>query len=158
MQTIKIVSHLNSWKWQYIFCDTPFEWNNDMPTKLIKARGVPTMMHIVRASLSFVVRFYLHHTYITYWCLRNLARDPSHKFHSASGNNPTMHHSVTEMCTSVHISVTQWCIVGYGAVSVKRTFRLCVNTWDEIIMRCLQNKHRTMQRPEHISWAKPYKY
>ena len=27
---------------------------------------------------------------------------------------PTMHHFVTEMCTHVHISVTKWCIVGYG--------------------------------------------
>ena len=25
-----------------------------------------------------------------------------------------MHHSVTEMCTQVHISVTKWCIVGDG--------------------------------------------
>ena len=28
--------------------------------------------------------------------------------------NPTMHHFVTEMCTRVHISVTKWCILGYG--------------------------------------------
>ena len=27
---------------------------------------------------------------------------------------PTMHHFATEMCTHVHSSVTQWCIVGYG--------------------------------------------
>ena len=26
-----------------------------------------------------------------------------------------MHHSVAEMCTYVHISVTKWRIVGYGA-------------------------------------------
>ena len=25
-----------------------------------------------------------------------------------------MHHFVTEMCTHMHISVTKWCIVGYG--------------------------------------------
>ena len=25
-----------------------------------------------------------------------------------------MHHFVTEMCTHVHISVTKWCIPGYG--------------------------------------------
>ena len=25
-----------------------------------------------------------------------------------------MHHFVTEMCTYVHISITKWCIVGYG--------------------------------------------
>ena len=28
---------------------------------------------------------------------------------------PTMYHFVTEMCTHVHISVTKWYIVGYGA-------------------------------------------
>ena len=30
--------------------------------------------------------------------------------------HPTMHHFVTKMCTCVHISVTKWCIVGYGLV------------------------------------------
>ena len=35
--------------------------------------------------------------------------DPPHNSH-----NPTMHQFVTEMCTSVHISVTEWCIVGYS--------------------------------------------
>ena len=40
--------------------------------------------------------------------------DPSHKSNHASDKYPTLHHFVTEMCTSVHISVTKWCIVGYG--------------------------------------------
>ena len=40
--------------------------------------------------------------------------DPSHKSHNAPDKYPTMHHFVTEMCTCVHISVTKWCIVGYG--------------------------------------------
>ena len=40
--------------------------------------------------------------------------DPSHKSHHASDKYPTMHHFVSEMCTCVHISVTKWCIVGYG--------------------------------------------
>ena len=39
---------------------------------------------------------------------------PFHKSHNASDKYPTMHHFVTEMCTCVHISVTKWCIVGYG--------------------------------------------
>ena len=39
---------------------------------------------------------------------------PAHKSHIASDKYPTMHHFVTEMCTHVHISVTKWCIVGYG--------------------------------------------
>ena len=34
----------------------------------------------------------------------------------SSGNYPPMHHFVTEMCTDVHISVTKWCIVGYGTL------------------------------------------
>ena len=33
--------------------------------------------------------------------------DPSHKSHNAFGHYPTMHHSVTEMCTHMHISVTK---------------------------------------------------
>ena len=43
-----------------------------------------------------------------------LILDPSHKSHNASEKYPTMHLFVTEMCTRVHISVTKWCIVGYG--------------------------------------------
>ena len=35
--------------------------------------------------------------------------DLSHKSHNAPE-----HHLVTEMCTHVLISVTKWCIVGYG--------------------------------------------
>ena len=34
--------------------------------------------------------------------------------HSESVPYPSMHHFVTEMCTHVHISVTTWCIEGYG--------------------------------------------
>ena len=45
---------------------------------------------------------------------RSNRTDPSHKSHNASDNYPTVHHFVTEMCTRVHISVTKWCIVGYG--------------------------------------------
>ena len=33
--------------------------------------------------------------------------------HNAQVPYPIMHHFVTEMCTPVHISVTNWCIVGY---------------------------------------------
>ena len=47
-----------------------------------------------------------HEIYILY--------DPSHKSQNASVPYPTMHHFVAEMCTCVHISVTKWCIVGYG--------------------------------------------
>ena len=39
--------------------------------------------------------------------------DQSHTSHNASFLYPTMHYSVTDMCTCVHISVTKWCIVGY---------------------------------------------
>ena len=46
--------------------------------------------------------------------LSNTVKIPSHKFHNASDNYPTTHHFVTEMCTHVHISVTEWRIVGYG--------------------------------------------
>ena len=40
---------------------------------------------------------------------------PSHKPHDVLDKSPTMHHFATEMCTPrVHISVTKWCVVGYG--------------------------------------------
>ena len=44
----------------------------------------------------------------------HLALDPSHKSHNALDRYPMMHHFVTEMCTHVHVSVTKWCIGGYG--------------------------------------------
>ena len=40
--------------------------------------------------------------------------DPSHKSHSASEKNHTMHHFVTEMCAHVPISATKCCTVGCG--------------------------------------------
>ena len=40
--------------------------------------------------------------------------EPSHKSHNSSDKYPTMHCFVTEMGVYVHISVTKWCIVGYG--------------------------------------------
>ena len=49
-------------------------------------------------------------------CSRLVIILPSHKSHNASDIYPTMHYFVTEMCTYVHISVTKWCIVGYGLV------------------------------------------
>ena len=40
------------------------------------------------------------------------AIDLSHTFYNALVPYPTRHHCVTELCTSVHISVTKWCIGG----------------------------------------------
>ena len=42
-----------------------------------------------------------------------------------------MHHFVTEMCTHVHISVTKWCILGYGLVhcGICAICLLCLYTW-----------------------------
>ena len=44
--------------------------------------------------------------------------DPYHQSHNASEKYPRMHHFVTEMCTHVHISVTECCIVGYGTIAL----------------------------------------
>ena len=54
--------------------------------------------------------------------------DPSHKSHNASDICPTMHHFVTEMCTHVHISVTNWCIVEYETGEICAT-GLFVGLW-----------------------------
>ena len=52
--------------------------------------------------------------------------NPSHRTHNASVKYSTMHHFLTEMCTHVHISVTKWWIVGYGA----GTFWGCVQQFN----------------------------
>ena len=50
----------------------------------------------------------------SYECSVNIAIDPSHKSNNVLDKYPTMHQYVTEMYTCVHISVTKWCILGYG--------------------------------------------
>ena len=47
--------------------------------------------------------------------IHSSGKESSHKSHNVLDRNPTMHQFVTEMCTHVHISVTKWCIVGYGS-------------------------------------------
>ena len=49
-------------------------------------------------------------------CLSRIWIDLPHKSHNASDKYPTMHYFVTEMGTYVPISVTKWCIVGFGLV------------------------------------------
>ena len=49
-----------------------------------------------------------------YSTLKFVLDSPSGKFCNALNIHPTMHHFVTEMCTHVQISVTKWCIIGYG--------------------------------------------
>ena len=44
--------------------------------------------------------------------LTRVAIDLLHKSQNASVQYPKVHHFVTEMCTNVYISVTDWCIVG----------------------------------------------
>ena len=39
--------------------------------------------------------------------------DLLHNSHNTPVPYPTRHHSVTEMCTCVHIPVIKWCIMGY---------------------------------------------
>ena len=56
--------------------------------------------------------------------------DPSHRSHNVLDQYPTMHHFVTEMCTHVHISVTKWCIVGYG-----------IGAWDLHYWSSVQGTH-----------------
>ena len=64
----------------------------------------------------------------------------SHQLHKY----PTMRHSVTEICTHVDISVTKWCIVGYGTGAGIRTYiHLC--PWELLIpLHRKQNTRNTM--------------
>ena len=50
----------------------------------------------------------------TWFAINSHNSNPFYKSHNSLDKYPTMHHFVTEMCTHVHISVTKWCIVGYG--------------------------------------------
>ena len=71
------------------------------------------------------------------------------KSHNAPVSCLTMHHFVTEMCTHVHISVTQWCIVRHetGAlwdlcnISVDFCYNHinCVNTY--FTLKLLQHRN-----------------
>ena len=78
------------------------------------------------------------------WTPKQQVIHPSHKSHNAQ-TYPTMHHFVTEMCTHVHISVTQWCIVGYSTValwdfwirSVKFISFYIITWWNSIFFCCL---------------------
>ena len=56
----------------------------------------------------------LNRAQLQYFQLRTFVMDPSHKSLNVLYKYPTMHHFVTEMCTHVYISITKWCIVGYG--------------------------------------------
>ena len=83
--------------------------------------------------------------------------DPSHKSHNAWNKYPTMHHFVTEMCIHVHISVTQWCIVGYETGALWDFYTpppvgYCLPTIRENGMRCLTVKSFS------ISWVNPCVY
>ena len=52
---------------------------------------------------------------------------------------PTMHHFVTKMCTCVHISVTKWCIVGYGTDAFWDLWDGSIEMWYwRIFHHCLQ--------------------
>ena len=55
---------------------------------------------------------YLAH--LTYPTMQYRYPTMQYRYPTMQDRYPTMHHFVTEMCTSVHISVTKWCIVGYG--------------------------------------------
>ena len=74
----------------------------------VPERGCMTMMTVPLHTWSY----HAWSPYIRNPCV-GMSIDPSHKSHNAPVLYPTVHNFVTEMCTCVHISVTQWCIVGY---------------------------------------------
>ena len=82
--------------------------------------------HFVVFCQQFIFPWY---SWLLPWQWENHAIVPSRKSHNASGKYPAMHHVVTEMCMCAHfcynmlhcgvpISVTRWCIVGYGALAL----------------------------------------
>ena len=65
------------------------------------------------ASKNYHLEDFLCMIYHGTMSMGSLSPDPSHISHNALHEYPTMQHFVTEMCTHVHISVTNWCIVAY---------------------------------------------
>ena len=64
----------------------------------------------LQAQLRIILHVLIHSSFVDAIGRINLL----HISHNASQVScPTIHHFVTEMCTSVHISVTKRCIVGY---------------------------------------------
>ena len=62
--------------------------------------------HSVEHSVSYLCKFY-NGSILTSHCNSPISQN-------APDKHSTIHRFVTEMCTHVHISVTKWCIVGYG--------------------------------------------
>ena len=54
------------------------------------------------------------HTGVNTHTRQRVLIDPSQKSQDGSDKYPTIHHFVPEIYTHVHISVTKWCVVGYG--------------------------------------------
>ena len=72
-----------------------------------KPLSVPMLIHQIYHAMWYHQRCFLVR-------VSNLiSLDLLHKSHNAPVSYSTMHHSVTEMCTCVYISVTKWCIVGH---------------------------------------------
>ena len=65
--------------------------------------------------------------------------NPSKECHNASDRYPIMYHLVTETWTCVHVSVTQWCIVGYGRDALCEMHNILISlfhcfSWSGIIL------------------------
>ena len=74
------------------------------------------------------IYYHAHYGYIS-------SIEQFHKFHNALHKYPTMQHFITEMCTHVHISITKWCIVGYGTKSLWDMGLSHCGIWDWCIVR-----------------------
>ena len=57
----------------------------------------------------YICKYTYIHIHIYIWSISS-----THKSHNTADTYLSMQHFVTEMCTHVHISVTKWCIAGYG--------------------------------------------
>ena len=81
--------------------------------------------------------------------------DPSHKYRNALDKYLIMHHFVTEMCTHVHISVTIWCIMGYGTGALWDLWDWWIWAYDYSISRYHQSNHTLTQRTQRYAAPLP---
>ena len=72
--------------------------------------------------------------------------DPCHKSNTALDKYPTINHFVRERCTHVQLSVTKWCIVGYGTGALWDLCKMYINRYQVIIIPCCLDYHSWPKR------------
>ena len=144
-------SHVLSWEWRCSWSSADRRCSNYIwvINNLIAHQGATyirdlTVLHFHHINFWKNVILLPQYPYIDMPSSDALSIDLSHKSHNTLDKYHTMHHFVTEMCTHVHISVTNGALWDMGLVHcgywlrhpVIFQFQHCKGYWNhEIIMR-----------------------